>query len=46
MKILIDKIATVESVDMPTDFAGADDGIEASDDGGTVDLDNEMVGGP
>ena len=43
MKVLVDETATVEPVDMPTDFAGADDGVEASDNRGTVDLDNEMV---
>jgi hypothetical protein len=43
VEILVDETATVEPVNMSTDFAGADDGVEASDDRGAIDLDNEMV---
>ena len=43
VKVLVHKVTTVEPVNMSTDFAGADDGVEASDDRGAIDLDNEMV---
>jgi hypothetical protein len=43
VEILVDKTATVEPVNMSTDFAGADDGVEAGDDRGAIDLDDEMV---
>jgi hypothetical protein len=43
VEVLVDETATVEPVNMSTDFAGADDGVEPSDDRGAIDLDNEMV---
>jgi hypothetical protein len=43
VKVLVDKATAVEPVNMSTDFAGADDGIEASDDRGAIDLDDKMV---
>jgi len=43
VKVLVHKVTAVEPVNMATDFAGADDGVEASNDRGAIDLDNEMV---
>ena len=43
VEILVNKTAAVEPVNMSTDFAGANDGVETSDDRGAIDLDDEMV---
>ena len=43
VKVFVHKVTAVEPVDMSTDFAGADDGVKASDDRRAIYLDNEMV---
>jgi len=43
VKVLVHKATTVEPVNMSTDFVGADDGVEASNDRRAIDLDDEMV---
>jgi len=43
VKVLVHKVTAVEPVNMTADFAGADDGVEASDDRRAIDLDKEVV---
>ena len=44
VKLFVDETATVKAVYMGAELAGADNGIEAGDDGRAIDLDTEMVG--
>lgn len=44
VKLFVDETATVKAVYMGAELAGADNGVEASDDGRAIDLDTEMVG--